>query len=127
MFAVFMALWLLGCVAFQNYFSTPYGLQCPTAPVQSVTVAVKDCCGHIVRKLTEAPKPGGKFFVQCRCAEKQHAQQDSAAPNKLEPFSPSPFVLEIPIAPTEPRTRHSYSAANAFLSLSPLVPPPIAA
>lgn len=124
LFVVAMALWLLGCVALQNYFSTPYGVQCPTAPVQGIKVAVRNCCGRIVGERTEAPKPGSKFFVQCRCAEKGHAQQDSAAPSKLEPFTLSPFVLSLPGIPSKPRTRYAYFAKAARHSIPPSVRPP---
>ena len=50
---------------------TRAGVQCPTAPVQ--TVVAKDCCGRTIRR---APKPGGpSVFSSAPCAEKRTASQ----------------------------------------------------
>lgn len=70
---------------------TPKGVQCPTAPVQSVTevVYVKNCCGKIVpQTIQRKPREGESAFVQCRCAEKKAAEtQQKTESNESSRFS----------------------------------------
>lgn len=124
-FSIVMAIWLLGCVAFQNYVSTPLGTQCPTAPVQTVQVTVKDCCGKVLRVLDEAPKPGSQFFVQCRCAEKKSAQHEASLPPKLEPFPASFFHFEAPVAVPEVAVIPAQSSDFRTFESAPTERPPV--
>lgn len=70
---------------------TPKGVQCPTAPVQSVTevVYVKNCCGKLVPKtIQRKPREGESTFLQCRCAEKKEADsQQKPESNESSRFS----------------------------------------
>lgn len=69
---------------------TPKGIQCPTAPVQSVTevVASKDSTGKVVEQsIKRMPREGEKGFLQCRCAEKRAAEgQDRKESNESKRF-----------------------------------------
>jgi hypothetical protein len=118
-----MALWIFGCTAFQYHPRSVAGRQCPTAAVQTVRVAVKDCCGRVVGYETRAPEPGEAAFTQCRCAENQ-AATNGYLPPKLEPFFlPAP---DLPEASAEPRIaqRHYYRLIRYRADLPPPVPPP---
>lgn len=119
-----MALWLFGCTAFQFHPRTPFGVQCPTARVQTVKVAVRNCCGHIVGYKTCAPKPGEKSFVQCRCAEKTAAQHGASLPPKLEPFLSEPARVELPAIQPEPSASVPLRETFASVSFPPSVRPP---
>jgi hypothetical protein len=125
--AILLALWLFGCTAFQYQPATPFGVQCPTAPVQTVTVAVRDCCGKIVGLRRVAPAPGQREFVQCRCAEKAKAEHDSLLPPKLEPFFTPEFAYQVPSAPVEPAAEYAYRVSYRSLAFPPSVRPPDAA
>lgn len=70
-----LAACLLVCSGFQVCLQTPHGIQCPTAPIQKITVTKRDCCGRVVGYETRAPKPGEAGFMQCHCAEKKASQQ----------------------------------------------------
>ena len=65
---------------------TRVGVQCPTAPIQSVLVPVKNKCGCVIAYRSVTPKLGDKAFVQCRCAEKKSADQTVPIPPKSELF-----------------------------------------
>lgn len=120
-----MAVWLLGCTAFQFFVSTPFGTQCPTAPVQVVQVTLRDCCGKIIEVKKEAPKPGSEYFVQCRCAEKKTVEHEATVPPKLEPFLPSLVVLDLPPVLPEPWAEHPYLAVPTNFTASPPLRPPV--
>jgi len=120
-----MAAWLFGCTAFQFSVSTPYGIQCPTAAVQTVRIAVKDCCGRVVGYRAEAPKPGSKSFVQCRCAEKKNAEHQATMPPKLEPFPPTSVTLKVPDRLQEPLAEHAYASSFALRAVPPTIRPPV--
>ena len=63
--------WFVFWVCFQLQPATPYGTQCPTAPIQRISIAVRNCCGSVAGMTSRTPIPGDKGFVQCRCAEKK--------------------------------------------------------
>lgn len=108
---------------------TRIGLQCPTAPIQTITITHidKDCCGHPI-EVTErrAPRPGEPGFKQCACAEKKAAQtaEDRA-------FSKFAFFT---LPETEPELRlparmrslcdQSYRCPKVRSEEEPPVPPP---
>ncbi len=48
--------------------------QCPTAPVQQITIMTKQADGTYLREV-RAPRPGEKDFVVCHCQEKRSTQQ----------------------------------------------------
>ena len=76
--SVLLVVW--SCCQFQPV--TPYGVQCPNAPVQRVAVATGKC----VCAKARAPKPGDKDFVQCRCSEKRSAQTKLSSAPKPQLF-----------------------------------------
>ncbi|HVT10996.1 MAG TPA: hypothetical protein VHE55_01910 [Fimbriimonadaceae bacterium] len=79
------------CVAFFSVSPppmTPDGKQCPTAPIQTISVPVKSCCGKVLCYEHRAPKPGEAGFVQCRCAEKRASQQRNAMAPKVPLYLP---------------------------------------
>jgi len=125
--SVVLAVWLFGCTAFQFYPRTSYGTQCPTAAVQTIVVAVKDCCGKEIGQVRRAPKPGEQAFVQCQCAEKKNAQHEASLPPKLEPFPSEVFHFDVPTRLPESLVTDSYSARFVTLSVPPLVRPPVLA
>lgn len=81
--------WFAFWTCLQSQPVTPYGVQCPTAPVQSISVAMQ-CCGKTVCA-TRAPRPGDKGFVQCRCAEKKSAAVKFSGPPKPQLVEAQPF------------------------------------
>jgi hypothetical protein len=119
-----MALWLFGCTAFQFHPRTRWGVQCPTAKVQTVERAVRDCCGKIVGLKIVVPGPGDRAFVQCRCAEKKTAQQEASLPPRLELFATVVHKLELPSPLVEPFVAHPYRVKHYTVSVPPLVRPP---
>jgi len=125
---ILLAVWLFVCAASQTFPTTPTGVQCPTAPVQSVSVAIKDCCGKVIGHVTRAPKLGEKGFLQCRCAEKKAPKQDSAATApRFEVFTSSPVCLVFPSAIPPVRESFRYIAAASSAENTPATPPPDAA
>lgn len=122
--AILFALWLFGCTAFQFHPRTAAGVQCPTAAVQTIQVAVRTCCGKIVGYRAQAPKPGQREFVQCRCAEKKSAEHEASLPPRLEPFFVPELRFELPSAPPVPAADHAYRADYRSLSFPPSVRPP---
>ncbi|ODU52059.1 MAG: hypothetical protein BGO01_00310 [Armatimonadetes bacterium 55-13] len=123
MFAVLMAIWLLGCTAFQFHPRTREGLQCPTAVVQTVKEPVY-CCGEVVGYTERAPQPGESSFVQCRCAEKKAADHALSMPPKLEAFPAPRFVFEVPVALAPVWTVHPYTREFESWTVPPPTPPP---
>lgn len=124
MLSVFLACWLFGCVAFQFNPRTPSGVQCPTATVQTVTVAVRDCCNRVTYKRV-VPKPGDRNFVQCRCLEKKSTGQQAAVnETRLDPYIPEPLRFELPIPPSESRTRFVHSETLVSVENAPSDRPP---
>lgn len=106
---------------------TPRGVQCPTAAVQSVVVAQRDCCGRIVGYEVRKPKEGERDFLQCRCAEKRNATHSVDA-TSVPSFHaiPSSFPsLTIPAAPPLPRVTHFYAALWADWRSAPPTRPPV--
>lgn len=107
---------------------TPAGRQCPTAPVQSIHVAVYDCCHRLVGYTTRAVHPGDKEFVQCQCAEKTAAQQKIVLNPKIDLWFPSdPIAVD---AQPEAIVHDSYRAPRLDkeqLISEPRIPPPLIA
>ena len=103
---------------------TRVGLQCPTAPIQKIVVAVKDCCGKVEGLALRAPKPGEKGFLQCNCAEKKSSTQKTAVTSKTVPILL--VAQRLPdISPLE-LTGHTFDYCDRFQSLDlapPLLPP----
>ena len=107
--------------------ATPYGVQCPTAPVQTITVAMRICCGKVARIATRAPKPGDKDFVQCRCAEKKGTAQKSIVQAKAPVLLVSAVrIADSAIVPL-PLTACGYDTRYSSLGFPPLVLPPVCA
>ena|SRR5579862_4992475 len=75
------------CSATSMFPLTPDGVQCPTAPIQTIAVPVS-CCGKVIGYQQRAPKPGEPGFVQCRCAEKRSPMRHSATVPKVQVFLP---------------------------------------
>ncbi|MGV3614075.1 MAG: hypothetical protein ACO1SV_01955 [Fimbriimonas sp.] len=126
LFAVFLAGWLFGCVALQFHPRTPFGIQCPTAEIQTVSVPIRDCCGKIVRYESRTPKPGEATFTQCRCAERQTVT-DLGLPPKLEPFFLPQFLFEMPDAPPSVGGDHPYIVRDYRVDTPPFLRPPVVA
>ena len=112
-----------------NVPKTRQGLQCPTAPVQSITVTEvkKDCCGHpVTLSVTRKPKPGEPGFQQCNCAEKQASQtaEDRGPAKSIVFVLPAPGETpEFTLIPRSPVTADR-QVANLSVDLDPPVPPP---
>lgn len=104
---------------------TATGTQCPTAPVQTVKVAVKDCCNHTVVKAI-APKPGSKYFVQCRCAEKKAAHEVATSGTRLELFVSAAPVLAEPASLPRLFQRHQLTERTLRVASRPQFRPPTA-
>lgn len=103
-----LALTLLLTLGFGPSIRTEAGHQCPTAPQQTISEAVRNCCGHVIGHRTRALKPGDKGFVQCRCAEKAAVQVKIAgAPVQL--LLPSDFILDWPLMPRFRQAQPAYS------------------
>jgi hypothetical protein len=106
---------------------TPAGIQCPNAPVQSIAVPIRNCCGEVVGYTNRAPKPGDKEFVQCRCAEKQTAKQKLISGPRFEPFpATTPQLAESTILP-EAAPAGGYDPHYDSVDTSPSVRPPVPA
>ncbi len=75
----------VGLGSIGQYSFTPQGVQCPTAPVQTI-LAAKLCCGSVVGYEQRAPKPGEAGFLQCRCSEKRAPARLVAAAPKVQVF-----------------------------------------
>ena len=108
---------------------TKAGTQCPTAPLQVITVTEiqKDCCGHsILVAVTRKPKLGEAGFRQCRCAEKQAAQTvEDRSPTKSFLFV-LPSACEELCLPSMGQVRAISALEHGQICLDrdPPVPPP---
>lgn len=105
---------------------TPYGIQCPTAKVQTVRVPVI-CCNKIKGYVDRAPRPGEAGFRQCRCAEKQSAEHQAAwsqSAERLEFVPATRFEFDLsPATLAAPSVDHS-PVLPIERSEAPPVPPP---
>ena len=110
--------------AFQVRVRTALGQQCPTAAVQLVTVAVKDCCGKVVGYAERAPKPGEALFVQCRCAEKKAAEHQAVTSPKLHLLPGTATDAPQPQALADTSANPTYRASKADRSTPPSLRPP---
>jgi len=110
--------------AFQFRVRTPQGQQCPTATVQVITVAVKNCCGKVIGYAQRAPKPGEATFVQCRCAEKRAADHHATTSPKMEMWLASGPTPAAPPSLSAGPTIPPYAAANPDRTTPPSLRPP---
>ena len=78
---IFLAVLLIFCSPSGFSPRTPRGLQCPTAPVQTIRdVTMVKCCGKLVAKTTfRKPHEGEVGFKQCLCAERKNAEAQQKA------------------------------------------------
>jgi len=98
-YSVLLALLFFVCVGSPFSSRTEDGVQCPTAPVQTVMKAIKSPCGCVIGYRVSAPKPGDKGFVQCRCAEKKSAERTVWRAPKNEALPMSVASVDVPFAP----------------------------
>lgn len=124
LFAILLACWLFVCVGLQFHPMTPDGVQCPTAPVQSVLVPIKVACGCVVGYRARAPKPGEKGFVQCRCAEKKSGHHLALSAPQIGPLVASCFGLSLPLEIVTPFQTPVAGARFGSVSTAPLARPP---
>lgn len=106
---------------------TPRGVQCPTAAVQEIVVAKRDCCNRIVGVEVRKPREGEKGFVQCRCAEKKSAQHGAAEPTvpRVEAMCAiAPIALTLPVRLPELQAEDYYLARLTTVVTPPLLLPP---
>ena len=103
---------------------TPDGVQCPTAPVQKVTVLTINCCGKLACT-TRAPKPGDNAFVQCRCAEKSASAQKTVVQAKVQPYFVNAILSVHATAIPEFRQVYLYQLSYSSIKDSPSTKPPI--
>ena len=104
--------------------ATQAGVQCPTAAVQTISVAVRDCCGKVTGFTTRAPKPGEQGFVQCRCAEKKTTTQKATLSSKVPLFIATEVVLPQMTALSLVRVQFAQLVQLSTRSLTPLELPP---
>ena len=123
--AVIMAMNLGWFTCTTAQLQTPYGKQCPTAYIQSVSTPIYNCCHKLVGYATRDVKPGDKGFLQCRCAEKTDIQLKLALNPAVDLF--------LPAAALEPNFGHAILIRSPFDSREthplgpvrePFVPPP---
>ncbi|GEM_PF-1499898 len=113
---------LLWCSVSRAATVTPRGVQCPTATVQSVVVAKRDCCDRIVGYEVRKPKEGEQGFLQCRCAEKKAAPHGAA--EIPVPRVEALFAAEAPLALALPGRLPEVLAADTYLARLTVVPTP---
>lgn len=121
---------LLWCSVSRAATATPRGVQCPTAAVQTVVFAKRDCCGKLVGYEARKPKEGEKGFLQCRCAEKKSVPHGSEAssPRVEATFAlAAPFALILPSRLPEALAEDTYLERLAVVPSPPSVRPPQAA
>jgi len=123
----FMAACLFFCASIQTFPATALGTQCPTAPVQMIDVAVKDCCGKVIGHIQRTPKVGDTEFLQCRCAEKKAPKHESATGPKFEVFTSTTVCLDFRSAIPPVAQTIDYIGPESWAEKSPLTPPPDAA
>ena len=104
--------------------ATQAGVQCPTAAVQTISVAVRDCCGKVTGFTTRAPKPGEQGFVQCRCAEKKTTTQKATLSSKVPLFISTEAPIPQMTALSLVRVEFAQLDLLSTRSLTPLELPP---
>ncbi len=124
---ILLAVCLFLCASLQTFPATALGTQCPTASVQTIDVAIKDCCGKVIGHIHRAPMAGEKGFLQCRCAEKKAPKQESSTAPKFEVFASEPVRLEFPTAIPAVTQPIGYAVAESSADRTPPTPPPVAA
>ena len=105
--------------------ATLTGVQCPTAPLQTISVAIRDCCGKVTGFTTRAPKPGEAGFVQCRCAEKRTSSQKATLSNKVPLMMAAEIVVPHGTSLSLARVKFCQVDHLATRSLTPLELPPM--
>lgn len=122
---------LLWCSVSRAATVTPRGVQCPTAAVQEILVAKRDCCDRIVGYEVRKPREGEKGFKQCQCAEKKVAQHGAAevpAPRVEAMFAiAAPLALSLPSRLPEALAEDTYLERLTVVPSPPSVRPPQAA
>jgi hypothetical protein len=103
---------------------TRIGVQCPTAPIQKITVAAVKCCGKVV-SIKRVPKPGDKAFLQCRCAEKGASQQKLAVQTKTPLIFADAILVTTPAGIPGFFHAHVYELSYSSVESSPSVQPPM--
>lgn len=117
-----LLLLLFGVAARSFPLATPVGVQCPTAQVHTIRVAVKSACGCVIGHVERAPKPGEKGFVQCRCNEGRTAQKSSPPPAPALPHAVTTLTLVFaPVFFVKPPASF---ASIPEIDCVPSVPPP---
>jgi hypothetical protein len=122
--SILLAVLLVAWVGFQHFPCTPDGVQCPTAPVQTVLKPLKAQCGCIVGFKAVKPKPGDKGFVQCRCAEKKSAEHTLSGAPKVDLLAVRPPALNMPVAIMTSFEPLSPILPKASISIPPRLHPP---
>lgn len=115
------------CSVNQVMPKTAEGTQCPTAPVQMITVPIKSHCGCVIGYETRQPKPGERGFLQCRCAEKKASETQTVSEQKNFAYEglPPVFVeLELPVTGPRGWEIPAYECHLSNLPTPPLTPPP---
>ena len=126
--AVLLCLNLAWFSASSAAFVTAAGKQCPTAAVQTIRVAVFNCCHQLVGFASRPVREGDKQFVQCRCAEKSQTQLKMTAAPRLDWWMPRDCASIS--ADTSPRPFARLAAiqvAYKQFAPSPAIPPPLTA
>jgi len=124
-FALFLAIWLFGCAAFQ-YTPLNANRQCATAPVQVVPIVVRNEAGDETDILWRAPQPGERTFQMCLCDTVKKVKSGNLLPPKLEGFVLNRPVLRLPSLSPEFHRIPSSDVSFKTLPLAPSVPPPVA-
>jgi len=124
-FALFLAIWLFGCAAFQ-YTPLNANRQCATAPVQVVPIVVRNEAGDETDILWRAPQPGERTFQMCLCDTVKKVKSGNLLPPKLEGFVLNRPVLRLPSLSPEFHPIPSSDVSFKTLPLAPSVPPPVA-
>jgi len=122
-FTVLIAVWFFVSAVIPVGISQT-DVQCPTAEIQSVTFAVRDCCGKLLGFSQRAPKPGDKSFVPCFCAQKKAQAQKAMAPAKAFAFLDVAAPIPIPRVLPNPYFDYSYRDLCGLRRSAPRPLPP---
>ena len=104
------------------------GVQCPTAPIQTIESPVYSCCHKLLGYVSRSVQPGDKGFVQCKCAEKKAAQTAVVFSPKVDLWIPHLQDIQTGeklISESEPCSTEQMEPKEC--DSAPSVPPPLAA
>lgn len=124
--AVVISSLLLWCAGSRGASLTARGVQCPTAAVQTVAVAKRDCCGRLVGYEVRKPTEGEKGFKQCRCQEKRQGAVQAEASPRNESLPSAVLAFSVPPAIPAPWTEYAYLARSSAWTEPPAIRPPAA-